>query len=199
MAKRLLLDQLIHESSIKEKIEYIKDSDDYYISESGNVYVDYGNHYFFQKKNVIKANYYYCDIKYKGIMKHKRVHRLVAEAFVPNPANLPIVGHYDNNKLNPHKSNLYWTTVQENTQKAFDDELQINAKGYEDSQSIPIYVFLEDQTFFKDYGSISQAAKELNISKSTITRQCNGTSKGKPRCGYYFRYQNNYKTCPIVL
>lgn len=66
-------------------------------------------------------------------MKHRRVHILVAEAFIENPNALLIVGHKDNNKLNPHKNNLYWTTIQENTQKAFDDNLQINDAGYSDS------------------------------------------------------------------
>lgn len=78
---------------------------------------------FFSKKLQIKAGYYYADIKYNGEMKHKRVHRLVADAFIENPHNLPIVGHKDNNKLNPNKNNLYWTTIQENTQKAYEDGL----------------------------------------------------------------------------
>ena len=66
-------------------------------------------------------------------MKHCRVHILVAKAFLENPNNLPIVGHKDNNKLNPVKENLYWTTIQENTQKAYNDKLQVNDSGYDDS------------------------------------------------------------------
>lgn len=135
MARRMLTNLLVPCEGIKEEICYIKDSDGYYISENEKVYVNYGNNQFFPKKLQVKAGYYYADIKYNGKMKHRRVHRLVAEAFIENPYNLPIVGHKDNNKLNPIKSNLYWTTIQDNTQKAFDDGLQINSKGYEDSQS----------------------------------------------------------------
>lgn len=43
MAKRLLEDQLIKYENIKEEIRFITNSDGYYISENGNIYVDYGN------------------------------------------------------------------------------------------------------------------------------------------------------------
>lgn len=42
------------------------------------------------------------------------VSRLVAEAFLSNPEKLPVVGHNDDNKVNNHVSNLYWTTTKEN-------------------------------------------------------------------------------------
>lgn len=199
MAKRLLSNQLIYKTNILEVIAYITNSDGYFISENGNVYVDYGNGFFYPKKNQIKQGYYYCDIKYNGVMKHKRVHVLVAEAFINNPNCYPIVGHIDNNKLNPKKNNLYWTTNQENTQKAFDDKLQVNNSGYEDSQSQPVYVFDSNKKYLNAYGSISLCAKALNISKSTIARQCSHQTKGKTRCGYYFRYQQDYEKIPSTL
>lgn len=69
---------------------------------------------------------YYC-VKLKerdGVRKHHFLHRLVAEAFIPNPENLPIVGHRDNNKRNCHKDNLYWTTQSQNVQDAWDSGLR---------------------------------------------------------------------------
>lgn len=51
VAKRLLTEHLININDIAEEIKYIQGSDDYYISENGNVYVNYGNNNFYQKKN----------------------------------------------------------------------------------------------------------------------------------------------------
>lgn len=53
----------------------------------------------------------YLVIGYKG--KHYRVHRLIAEAFLPNPENKPTVDHIDMNKQNNALSNLRWATMQE--------------------------------------------------------------------------------------
>lgn len=75
--------------------------------------------------------YVYVDLYKNGEVSWKRVHRLVALCFVPNPNNYDIVMHIDNNKSNNHYTNLKWGTVSENTKQAFDDGLISTSKSYE--------------------------------------------------------------------
>lgn len=173
--------------------KYIKDSENHWIDIDGSVYAYNNRHN--QKKELIKKSqhtiqgYKYCGIKYKGQEYNisKRVHRLVAEAFIPNPYNYNVVGHRNNIKDDNRVENLYWTTVQENTQKAYDDGLAKNSKGYDDSQSHPVIMF-ETATNKKinEYGSICEASKETGISKNTISRQAK--YKRPVRKPFYFRY-----------
>lgn len=52
------------------------------------------------------------------------LHRLVAEAFVPNPLNKPVIDHLDGNKLNNNYNNLEWVSSAENNQRAYDKGLK---------------------------------------------------------------------------
>ncbi len=60
------------------------------------------------------------ELAKEGINTTALLHRLVAEAFVPNPLNLPFVHHIDENKTNPKSDNLEWVTRAANVQDWFD-------------------------------------------------------------------------------
>ena len=60
--------------------------------------------------------YLYNDLYSNGETSRKRIHRLVAEAFILNLTNLPCVDHKDRNEQNNHISNLRWCTKRENNQ-----------------------------------------------------------------------------------
>jgi hypothetical protein len=72
------------------------------------------------KKN--RGGYYTAHLRDEenGLETWPVVHRLVAEAFIPNEKNKPTVNHIDGVKTNNHVSNLEWATHSENTQHAFD-------------------------------------------------------------------------------
>lgn len=75
------------------------------------------------KPRINKNGYEYVNLYNKDGRKTKKIHRLVAETFIPNPKNAPQVNHIDCNKLNNHVENLEWCTQQENTLHAVRNNL----------------------------------------------------------------------------
>ena len=67
------------------------------------------------RPEVTKKGYLRVDLyDSNGRRKHKKVHRLVANAFIPNPDGKPQVNHKDGNKENNSVTNLEWVTDKEN-------------------------------------------------------------------------------------
>ena len=66
-------------------------------------------------KGTIKQGYRLVQLWNANVPSMQRVHRLVAQAFLPNPDNFPIVHHKDNDRLNNHVNNLEWVSPAENS------------------------------------------------------------------------------------
>lgn len=66
------------------------------------------------KPNITKRGYCSVELFKEGKSKRKLIHRLVAEAFVPNEYNLPQVNHIDENPTNNSADNLEWCTAKYN-------------------------------------------------------------------------------------
>lgn len=175
-----------------------------YVDVDGRIYTPVSNYkghgagYFAEKSCRLNKNcgYLYCGIYYYDIKKCKtrRVNRIVAETFIPNPDNLPVVGHRNNIKTQNNVENLYWTTLSENSQKAVNDGLLVNKKGADDSQSKPVAMYdTKTNKCLQVFGSICEAVRETGLPKTTVARQA---KYHRPvRRPYYFRYLDD-KTAP---
>lgn len=72
----------------------------------------------YKKPFLVNSGYLVVELKYNNKSTKKLVHRLVAEAFIPNPLNLPEVNHKDCDKSNNKQSNLEWVSKLENAAHA---------------------------------------------------------------------------------
>jgi hypothetical protein len=104
----------------------------------------------------------------------KRVHRLVAEAFVPNPNNLPEVNHKDGNKANNNAMNLEWCTRKDNMAHAFASGLCVVVRG---EMSPRAKVSDEDALWIKNnaekrhpVNSFTKIAQRLGVTTTTVMR-----------------------------
>lgn len=75
----------------------------------------YGYRKIILKPRKNKYGYFHLQLHNKGNIKDCTIHRLVAQAFIPNPNNYPQINHKDENKLNNNVSNLEWCTAKYNT------------------------------------------------------------------------------------
>ena len=192
MAKRKFSNYLISKDEINEPIKLIDGSETDYVTPSGKIFSKYEKDKFYPKKNHINKHngYTYCGIHFPDGNKQRRVHILVAQAFVPNPNGYTIVGHKNNIKSSTNVDNLYWTTVQENTKRAYEDGLAKNDKGFQDSQSKPVDVYSLDGKFIESIGSCRQAALKYNTRIQTITYHCQKKTTRSKTLKVTFRFQN---------
>ena len=134
----------------------------YMISDDGKVKNPKGK----EMKLQIQQGYCHVTIQINKKGKRFRVHRLVAEAFIPNPENKPYVNHIDGNRMNNNINNLEWVTPQENTLHAVSTGLMQPTREKE------IIQFDLDGNKIAEYKSISEAARQTNSEVSKICLCC---------------------------
>jgi len=96
----------------------IKGFPDYKITVSGDVYSIKRKRYL--SPNTDKDGYHHIGIFKDGKRYWRRIHRLVADNYLPNHDNKPQVNHKDGKKQNNHYTNLEWITDVENKRHAWD-------------------------------------------------------------------------------
>lgn len=123
-------------------------------------------------RNIISKGYLVVSIYYNGKRFTKKVHRLVAEAFISNPENLPVVNHKDFNKTNNTPSNLEWCTVEYNTRHANEARVSVK-KGLDLEKSLTIYTY----KILNVKGGRKKVCSAFNISTATYDKIASGKNK----------------------
>ena len=141
----------------------------YIIDEYGNVFSITLNKYL--SKQIDKDGYEYVTLFKNSISRKFKIHRLVAEAFIPNPNNYPVINHKDENKLNNNIDNLEWCTVHYNLTYGTKNIRSAIARGKK----------VECIETGKIYNTITEASKETGMARETIRRMLKGNNIRKHR------------------
>lgn len=169
----------------------------YQISNLGRVrsvdrYVN-GNHitcdFQLMKGKILKLRNNRCGypivmLRKNGTFKTVLVHRLVAEAFIPNPDNLPYINHKDENPANPIATNLEWCTPLYNLKYSNVFE-RINT-----SKIRKVIQFDMNMNEIKRWDSLKSAAASIGRAQQNISRCCRG--KCYSCGGFKWKYEDEY-------
>ena len=172
----------------------IKRNDNYSINELGQVRNDVTNR--IKKSHLNKQNGYYCvDLYRNNKCKKVTIHRLLAEAFIPNIDNKPTVDHIDGDRVNNSIDNLRWATYSENNSR-------FKTSGVR-SEKVTVTKYIEKRKKrgggheswvgvgeVIQFNSITETAKCFGTTVSNISLMLNKGTIGKRGItrGYQFKY-----------
>ena len=125
----------------------------------------------FLKPGVNQKGYLIVQLFKDGKGKHYKIHRLVAEAYIPNPDNLPQVDHIDNDKTHNYLNNLQWITNRDNSRK---------------SNNKPILQYDLDGNFVREWECAYDVGLEV---QANICKCLKG--KLKSAYGYLWKYKED--------
>lgn len=154
----------------------------YQVSNFGRVKsIKFGKEIILKQHINIKGGYYYVCLLKNGKHKNYYVHRLVAQAFIPNPDNLPEVNHKDECKTNNVVSNLEWCDRKYNHNYG-----TINER-ISQSQSKTVLQYDLNGNLIKEWKSINECGRN-GFNQGDICKCCNG--KRKTAKGFIWVYKN---------
>lgn len=130
----------------------------------------------FRKGKVLKPHqnyngYLWVSFCTNDIRKKKKIHRLVAQCFIPNPDGKPQVNHIDGDKHNNHVDNLEWVTPKENAHHAIENNLTTLLRGEKSpTNKLSSENVLEIRSFINEGVTVKELAKKYSVHTSTIYR-----------------------------
>ena len=121
----------------------------------------------------LKKGYYQISIKNNIKRKWCPVHRLVAQAFIDNPNNYPVINHIDEDKLNNKAENLEWCTT------AYNNCYGTRLKRVSETNKLrkEILQYTLDGKLVKEFFSMREASKQTGFSMTNISNCVNGIFK----------------------
>lgn len=127
----------------------------------------------------LKTKYGYLQVNLckDGKPKNFKVHRLVAENFIPNPLNLPQINHKDENKENNFVENLEFCDAQYNTNYGTRNERIVLKNINHPSKSKRVYQFSLSGNFIRGWKSTMEIEHELGYNHGHIVKCCHGKRK----------------------
>lgn len=142
--------------------------------------------------------YYHVGLSKNGIPKRYKVHRLVAKAFIPNPDNLPVINHRDENPRNNVVENLEWCTQGYNIRYGTMIERGRQTQFNRSDMSKEVEQYTLDGVLVEEYKSVSEVEREHpQFNKGSVARCCRGGQmlNGKWQTitsykGYIWKYKN---------
>ena len=153
----------------------------YYATEDGHIWSGWRNQYV---SEILMENGYHRVVLSKHNKSHNfLVHRLVAQAFIPNPDNKPCVNHKDLNRENNSVENLEWVTYKENNNYA--DHGKKNGAAH--SKRVGQYD-AKTKELIAIYDSMVAAAKAVGGKSSNIGACCNKKPHYLTAYGYIWRF-----------
>ena len=174
----------------------IKDYPGYYITDTGDVYSRQERwHGRIKKLKQNKNNFNYMRVALyssKSKCSNKFVHRLVAEAFIPNPDNKPQVNHINGIKTDNRVENLEWATASENSKHAYRVIKTASSPKYwkgkfgKDNHSSKLVFQIKDNKIIAEFYGIHEAERKTGIRFKDISRVCLG--KRKSAGGFQWKY-----------
>ena len=130
----------------------------------------------------------------KGNRPTKRINRLVAEAFIPNPDNKPEVNHKDEVKVNNYVDNLAWVTRKENMNWNNLEKRCHTTLENSPSQSTPIIAIKLSNLQVTEFPSIHEAKRQGLAQESNIMMIASDKYPRKFANGYTFVFADNFVT-----